>query len=59
MSLALFTRALGWSVDGLTIFLAQVRADLKNRNYHAYWNFWAIYGRKRVDNKTDGEENQS
>lgn len=49
MSLALFTRALGWAADEVAVFMAQVRADLKNRKYHAYWNFWAIYGRKPYD----------
>ena len=46
MSLALFTRVLGWSADEVRVFMAQVRADLRNRRYHAYWNFWAVYGRK-------------
>ncbi len=46
MSLALFTRALGWSADEVRVFMAQVRTDLRNRKYHAYWNFWVIYGRK-------------
>ncbi len=46
MSLALFTRALGWSAEEVTVFMGQVRSDLKRRRYHAYWNFWAIYGRK-------------
>lgn len=46
MSLALFTRALGWEADEVKVFMADVRRDLKNRRYHAYWNFWSIYGRK-------------
>jgi len=46
MSLALFTRALGWSADEVKVFMGQVRGDLKKKRYHAYWNFWAIYGRK-------------
>ncbi|CZR60663.1 uncharacterized protein PAC_10559, partial [Phialocephala subalpina] len=49
MSLALFTRALGWSVEEVMVLMAQVRADLKNRRYHAYWNFWVIYGGKARD----------
>ena len=47
MSLALFTRALGWTADEVKVFMALVRADLKNRKYHAYWNFWVIYGRRK------------
>ncbi|CAG9977312.1 unnamed protein product [Clonostachys byssicola] len=46
MSQALFTRALGWSIDELRVFMTQVRQDLKNRRIHAYWNFWIVYGRK-------------
>ncbi|KAF2261391.1 S-adenosyl-L-methionine-dependent methyltransferase [Lojkania enalia] len=46
MSLALFTRALGWSADEVRVFMASVRADLRNRRLHAYWNFWVIYGRR-------------
>jgi hypothetical protein len=46
MSLALFTRALGWSVQEVQVFAAAMRADLRNRKIHAYWNFWIIHGRK-------------
>ncbi len=46
MSLALFTRVLGWSADEVRVFMAQVRGDLRNRRYHAYWNFWAVHGRR-------------
>ncbi|KAJ9137108.1 S-adenosyl-L-methionine-dependent methyltransferase [Pleurostoma richardsiae] len=49
MSLALFTRALGWSADEVRVFMARVRQDLRNRKMHAYWNFWAVYGRKPAD----------
>lgn len=37
MSVALFTRALGWSAEELEIFLADVRKDMKNPRIHAYW----------------------
>jgi hypothetical protein len=46
MSLALFTRALGWSADEVRVFMALVRQDLRNRRMHGYWNFWVVYGRK-------------
>jgi hypothetical protein len=46
MSLALFTRALGWSIEEVQVFAAAMRNDLRNRKIHAYWNFWVIYGRK-------------
>lgn len=47
MSLALFTRALGWDADEVRVFMAQVRHDLRNPKIHAYWNFWVVYGRKK------------
>lgn len=37
LSLALFTRALGWKPDELELFLVDVRKDLRNRNIHGYW----------------------
>lgn len=46
MSLALFTRVLNWSVEEVQVFMALVRTDLRNRKFHAYWNFWIIHGRK-------------
>ncbi|KAK3997765.1 S-adenosyl-L-methionine-dependent methyltransferase [Cladorrhinum sp. PSN332] len=46
MSLALFTRVLGWSADEVRVFMASVRKDLKDRRIHAYWNFWVVYGSK-------------
>jgi len=46
MSVALFTRALGWSSDELEVFLADVRKDMKNPKIHAYWPIYNVYGRK-------------
>lgn len=37
MSVAIFTRALGWSPEELEVFLVDVRKDLKNPRIHAYW----------------------
>jgi hypothetical protein len=37
MTLALFTRVLGWSVEEYTVLLAKARTDLRNRRIHAYW----------------------
>lgn len=35
-SMALFTRVLGWSKEEVMVLAAQCRADLKNKNIHAY-----------------------
>jgi hypothetical protein len=38
LSVALFTRILGWSKAELEVFLVDVRKDMRNTNIHAYWN---------------------
>lgn len=38
ISMALFTRALGWSVEELEVFLVDVRKEIKSTKIHAYWN---------------------
>lgn len=35
--MALFTRALGWSKEETLAFCVDVRKDLHNLNFHAYW----------------------
>ena len=37
LSMALFTRALGWTRQEVEIFSAKVRNDMKNRDIHGYW----------------------
>ncbi|KAK2039219.1 methyltransferase domain-containing protein [Colletotrichum somersetense] len=37
LSLALFTRALGWSKEQLEVFLVDVRKDMKDRSIHGWW----------------------
>jgi len=37
MTLALFTRVLGWTHEETAVFAAQVRKDMRNRSIHAYW----------------------
>ena len=38
MTLALFTRVLGWSAEETTVFCAEVRKDFKNFGLHGYWD---------------------
>jgi hypothetical protein len=38
ISMALFTRGLGWSVEELEVFLVDVRKEMKSTKIHAYWN---------------------
>lgn len=37
-TLALFTRALGWSREETLVLCSQVRKDIRNPKIHAYWN---------------------
>ncbi|KAH7133504.1 S-adenosyl-L-methionine-dependent methyltransferase [Dactylonectria macrodidyma] len=46
LSLALFTRVLGWNVDELEVFLADVRKDLCNKKLHGYWRVNVVYAQK-------------
>lgn len=37
LSMALFTRALGWTQQEVELFLVDVRRDMKDRSVHGYW----------------------
>jgi hypothetical protein len=37
ISLAIFTRFLGWQVDEMEVLLAQVRSEWRRRRVHSYW----------------------
>lgn len=37
VSMALFTRGLGWKVAEVEVFLAEVRRAMRDRTVHAYW----------------------
>ena len=37
LSMAVFTRGLGWSVEELEIFLIQVRESMKDTKVHGYY----------------------
>lgn len=49
MSLALFTRVLGWSSEDVLSFLVDVKKDLMNRKIHSYCGVYFVYGRKPFD----------
>ncbi|PFH61478.1 hypothetical protein XA68_17309 [Ophiocordyceps unilateralis] len=46
LSMALFTRALGWRSEEVEVFLVDVRKDMKDRSIHAYWPIYVVYGQK-------------
>ncbi|WQF78045.1 Putative S-adenosyl-L-methionine-dependent methyltransferase superfamily [Colletotrichum destructivum] len=43
---ALFTRVFNWTLVEVNVFLVDVRNDLRNPNYHAYFNIYCLVGRK-------------
>lgn len=45
-TLALFTRVLGWDVNSVHIFLANVRAEIKDPRHHLFLFVHIVYGRK-------------
>ncbi|GJN72255.1 hypothetical protein PLICBS_006327 [Purpureocillium lilacinum] len=46
LSMALFTRALGWSPAELEVFLAGVRKQMRDRSIHGYWPIYVVYAQK-------------
>ncbi|KXH27625.1 methyltransferase domain-containing protein [Colletotrichum nymphaeae SA-01] len=46
LSLALFTRVLGWSRARTLVFCAGAREELKQQNIHAYFDVYTVWGRK-------------
>lgn len=46
ISVAVFTRILGWQVIDLELFLRNVRREIRSRSLHAFWPFCVIYGQK-------------
>ncbi len=44
--MALLSRGLGWDWRGVWLLCALVRAEMKNREMHAYFRFITLYGRK-------------
>lgn len=49
ISLAVYTRFLGWSKDAFDALLYEVRQDLLNEKYHAYSIFNVTYGVKPLN----------
>lgn len=37
MVMRLFQKGLGWSEEKITVFLAELRGDIRNLGIHAYW----------------------
>ena len=48
----LFTKELGWSPQEMEILVMGVRTELKQKNVHAYCQYYVVCGQKPPDNKT-------
>ncbi|KAK1753760.1 S-adenosyl-L-methionine-dependent methyltransferase [Echria macrotheca] len=45
-TMTLFTKGLGWKPDEVEVFLAEMRAAIKDPRHHFYWTTYVVYGRK-------------
>ncbi|CCF45655.1 methyltransferase [Colletotrichum higginsianum] len=52
--MAPLTRGLDWTREEVLLLAMEARKDLGNRNIHAYYKMWSIYGRKPL--KVEEEE---
>ncbi|KAK2050119.1 S-adenosyl-L-methionine-dependent methyltransferase [Colletotrichum somersetense] len=53
ITLAPFTRALGWTKEEVDAFLPSVRKDLNSRSIHAYWPVsYSLYGRRPTEERS-------
>ncbi|KAL0941929.1 uncharacterized protein CTRU02_204692, partial [Colletotrichum truncatum] len=48
-TMAPFTRIHGWTSKEVQVFLIDVRKDINNRNIHAYWPIYSLWGRKPTE----------
>ncbi|KAG5925951.1 hypothetical protein E4U53_003191, partial [Claviceps sorghi] len=46
LSMALFTRCLGWSAEQVEAFLPSVKNEMKDKHIHAWWPIYVVYGQK-------------
>lgn len=46
LTMAAYSRVLGWSQEEIITFLAGVRKELRDKKVHAYWPVYSTYGRK-------------
>lgn len=46
LSMALLTRALGWTAEQVEVFLVDFRRELKDRTVHGWWPIYVVYGKR-------------
>jgi len=48
VSMAVFTRAYGWSAEEVEVYLGPVKRDIQDKSIHAYYPIYVVYGRKPI-----------
>ena len=46
LTIALWTRVLGWTEQEIEVFLAGVRKEWRDGKVHTHWPLYSIYGQK-------------
>ena len=46
LSLAIFTRVLGWTQEEVEVLLMHARSEFKKKKNYRYWSGWVVYGQK-------------
>jgi hypothetical protein len=49
LSMAIFTRILGWTKEETEVFLALVRKDMKDTKIHSYWEMYVTSPFKKIN----------
>ncbi|KAG7055773.1 methyltransferase domain-containing protein [Colletotrichum scovillei] len=55
LSMGLLTRVMDWTKEEVYAFCAELRNDLKKKEYHAYWRVHVVYARKPLIEETPEE----
>jgi len=46
LTIRLFSKGLGMSIEEIQLLLVDLRKELKNSKIHSYYHFWVVYGRR-------------
>ncbi|KXH33417.1 methyltransferase domain-containing protein [Colletotrichum nymphaeae SA-01] len=55
--MAPLTRALEWTREEVIVLMAENRKDFADRNIHAYFSIWSIYGKKPEESEETSPDN--
>lgn len=46
LTMRLYSKALGMSIEEIQVLLVDVRKEATNSKIHSYYHFWVVYGRR-------------